>query len=57
MEKQLILFITGGAGYVGAMLADQFSKRSDVKEIVLLDKEARPDLLRDNAKIFYIFTQ
>ncbi|MBI3634230.1 MAG: NAD-dependent epimerase/dehydratase family protein [Candidatus Yonathbacteria bacterium] len=54
MEKQVTIFITGGAGYVGAMLADQFSKRPDVKEIILLDKEAFPDLLSDNSKIFYI---
>ncbi len=40
------LFITGGAGYVGAMLADQYAKRSDVDEIILLDKEEYPELLR-----------
>lgn len=54
MEKQLTLFITGGAGYVGAMLADQFSKRPDVKEIVCLDKEPLPEILKDNKKIYWI---
>ena len=39
------LFITGGSGYVGAMLADQFAGRTDVDAILLLDKEPFSDLL------------
>lgn len=50
----LVLFITGGAGYVGAMLAEQFAKRSDVKEIICLDKEAEPDIFPANPKITWI---
>ncbi|MFA5997736.1 MAG: NAD-dependent epimerase/dehydratase family protein [Candidatus Paceibacterota bacterium] len=50
----LVLFITGGAGYVGAMLAEQFSKRPDVKEIICLDKEAEPDIFPSNPKITWI---
>jgi len=42
------LFITGGAGYVGAMLADQFSYRSDVEAILLVDKEPFPELLENH---------
>ncbi len=42
------LFITGGAGYVGAMLADQFASRSDVEAILLLDKEPFPEILSDH---------
>jgi nucleoside-diphosphate-sugar epimerase len=45
------LFITGAAGYVGAMLCDQFSKREDVERIFALDKEPLPELLLGNEKI------
>ncbi|MEK7460027.1 MAG: NAD-dependent epimerase/dehydratase family protein [Patescibacteria group bacterium] len=54
MEKGLTLFITGGAGYVGAMLAEQFSKRSDVKEVVCLDKEPEPEIFLLNPKITWV---
>jgi nucleoside-diphosphate-sugar epimerase len=48
------IFITGAAGYVGGMLADQFSKRPDVREIIALDKESEPELLKGNKKILWI---
>ena len=51
------LFITGGAGYVGAMLADQFAPRPDVLAILLIDKEPFPEILNDHpnkGKITYI---
>ena len=48
------IFITGAAGYVGAMLADQFSKRDEVTEIIALDKDQMPELLRGNKKIFWV---
>lgn len=41
------LFITGGSGYVGAMLADQLSKRDDVEAILLIDKEPETELTRN----------
>jgi nucleoside-diphosphate-sugar epimerase len=50
----LTLFITGSAGYIGTMLADQFSKRSDVREIICLDKEAEPEIFLTNPKITWI---
>lgn len=53
-SKKLNVFITGGAGYVGAMLADQFSRRADVGEIICLDKEPMPGLLAGNSKVFWV---
>ncbi len=47
------VFITGASGYVGGMLADQFSKRADVKQVVCLDKREQPDLLKGNEKIVW----
>lgn len=48
------IFITGGAGYIGAMLCDQLSKREDVAKIVALDKEALPEFLKGNSKIMWV---
>ncbi len=53
-KTEITIFITGGAGYVGAMLADQFSKRREVKEIICLDMEPEPALLAENPKITWI---
>lgn len=52
--KEKTIFITGGAGYVGAMLADQFSKRPEVAEVICLDKEPEPSILSSNPKIIWI---
>jgi nucleoside-diphosphate-sugar epimerase len=48
------VFITGAAGYIGGMLADQFSKRPDVAHIVCLDREDKPTLLERNEKIIWV---
>jgi nucleoside-diphosphate-sugar epimerase len=53
-KKGLTLFITGGSGYVGAMLIDLFSKRDDVKQIVALDKVSIPDFIKDAPKTHFI---
>lgn len=53
-EQKHTLFITGAAGYVGGMLAHQFSKRDDVVRIIALDREPIPEMLKDNKKIYWI---
>jgi nucleoside-diphosphate-sugar epimerase len=53
------LFITGGAGYVGAMLVDQFARRDDVEHIMTLDKEPETALTKNHPnkhKITYLTT-
>src|SRR3989344_2577974 len=48
------IFITGGAGYVGEMLCDQFSKREDVGLIIALDKEPQSEFSKSLPKVQYI---
>jgi nucleoside-diphosphate-sugar epimerase len=48
------IFLTGGSGYVGTMLAELFSKREDVVEVICLDKEPTPEILKNNPKITFI---
>jgi nucleoside-diphosphate-sugar epimerase len=48
------LFITGAAGYVGAMLCDQFSKRDDIERIIGLDMEPMPELLANTPKLTWV---
>lgn len=48
------IFITGGAGYVGEMLCDQFAKRADVAQIIALDKEPQSDFSKQIPKVTYL---
>tara|TARA_B100000508_G_scaffold60333_2_gene47552 strand:+ start:99292 stop:100347 length:1056 start_codon:yes stop_codon:yes gene_type:complete len=53
MAKQTIL-LTGAAGYVGAMLVDQWSKRDDVEEIIALDMVDPEEFVKDAPKTTWI---
>jgi nucleoside-diphosphate-sugar epimerase len=48
------LFITGGSGYVGAMLVREFASRPDVEAIFTVDKEPASELYAGNAKVTFI---
>lgn len=48
------IFITGGSGYVGAMLIEQFSARADVAAIFAIDKEPASELYAGNPKVTFI---
>ncbi len=48
------VFITGAAGYVGAMLCEQFAKRADVELVIGLDREPLPEMLEGEPKLMYI---
>ncbi len=54
LNNKRTILITGGAGYVGEMLCDQFSKRDDVATIVVIDKEPQSEFLKKIPKIVYI---
>lgn len=52
--EQKTIFITGGAGYIGEMLCEQFGKRDDVRQIITLDKEPQTDYSKKLPKVIYI---
>lgn len=54
MKNKETVFITGAAGYVGAMLIDVWSEREDVKEIIALDKSPMPKLLEGKKNVTWI---
>ncbi len=48
------ILITGGSGYVGAMLCREFAKRSDVEAILAIDMKPEGELTQGNSKITFI---
>jgi nucleoside-diphosphate-sugar epimerase len=54
MNQKINVFITGAAGYIGAMLVDIYSKRDDVASIIGLDMVPCPDFIKDAPKLTYI---
>jgi len=48
------VFITGAAGYVGAMLVEKFAARPDVEKVIGLDKEPMPESFAQIPKLVYI---
>jgi nucleoside-diphosphate-sugar epimerase len=49
-----ILLITGTSGYIGSILVEQFSMRSDVEKIIGLDLVDCPENLKENPKFIFI---
>ncbi len=52
--NRMKLLITGAAGYVGAMLSDQFSKLPQVEAVLGLDKDPMPKILSGNKKVSWL---
>lgn len=48
------ILITGAAGYIGSMLADQLSKKESVSQIFCIDKDSKPEILENNNKILFL---
>jgi len=48
------ILITGAAGYIGGMLAEQFSHAPDLERVIAIDKNPMPEILRGNKKIMWI---
>jgi nucleoside-diphosphate-sugar epimerase len=54
MAMKHTVFITGAAGYVGAMLVERIAAREDVERVIGLDKEPGPEALKGIGKLVYI---
>lgn len=56
-DKLRTIIITGGAGYVGEILCDKFSKRADVEKIIVIDRAPQTDFLKQLPKVIYLETE
>jgi nucleoside-diphosphate-sugar epimerase len=54
MEGQKTIFIVGGAGYIGEMLCDLFDARTDVRQVISLDKEPQSPYAKKFTKVIHI---
>lgn len=54
MNQRHTILITGAAGYIGAMLVEQFALRADVDRVIGIDKELMPDNFRNEPKLVYL---
>lgn len=46
-DKPKTIFLTGGAGYVGKLLVSFLAGKRWVKEVIILDKQEKPELLSE----------
>ncbi len=53
-DKSRTIIITGGAGYVGEILCDKFSRRADVFRIIVIDRSPQTDFLKQLSKVTYL---
>lgn len=54
MNPKRTVLIVGGSGYIGEMLCDLFDKRTDVRQIIALDKEPQSEYSKKLPKVTYI---
>lgn len=48
------ILITGTAGYIGGMLAHQYAQRTEVDQVICVDKERCPEWLENQDKLVWI---
>lgn len=52
MSKTII--ITGGAGYVGEILCDKFSRLAEIEKIIVIDRAPQTEFLKQLPKVVYL---
>jgi nucleoside-diphosphate-sugar epimerase len=56
MEQKHVVLVTGSAGYVGSMLVARFAARADVAQVIGIDKEPCPEMLRKTPNYIHLTT-